>query len=429
MTLAILGFLAVFLMAFAGVPLAFAMLLAGVGGFAYLRGIDPALHMLGQIVVDASTNYGMSVLPMFILMGLFVHKADISGELYDAANAWLGHLKGGLAHATLAACSLFAAISGSSIATAATMTKVAMPPMRRLGYHDRLSTGAVASGGVLGVLIPPSVPLVIFGLLTETDIRQLFIATIVPGLLLLTLFIAAVWLVVVLNPELGPRGERQPYRQRFLALKGVWSTLLLFAFVMGGLYGGVFTATECAGMGATGALLIALARRKLSFGAGMACLRETAFTTAMIFAIVFGALVFANFITLTGMTYQLVEWIQNSGFTLTQVLLAMVLIYLVLGALMEAMGMLLLTAPIFTMVAVEMGVSPIWFGIFVVMMIEIGMLTPPVGMNVFTVKTLLPEVNLWTIFRGVMPFVIANLVAVGLLIAWPQIALVSLRWF
>ncbi len=429
MTLAILGFLAVFLMAFAGVPLAFAMLLAGVGGFAYLRGLDPSLHMLGQIVVDASTNYGMSVLPMFILMGLFVHKADISGELYDAANAWLGHLKGGLAHATLAACSLFAAISGSSIATAATMTKVAMPPMRRLGYHDRLSTGAVASGGVLGVLIPPSVPLVIFGLLTETDIRQLFIATIVPGLLLLTLFIAAVWLVVVLNPELGPRGERQPYRQRFLALKGVWSTLLLFAFVMGGLYGGVFTATECAGMGATGALLIALARRKLSFGAGMACLRETAFTTAMIFAIVFGALVFANFITLTGMTYQLVEWIQNSGFTLTQVLLAMVLIYLVLGALMEAMGMLLLTAPIFTMVAVEMGVSPIWFGIFVVMMIEIGMLTPPVGMNVFTVKTLLPEVNLWTIFRGVMPFVIANLVAVGLLIAWPQIALVSLRWF
>lgn len=429
MTLAIGGFLAVFLLAFAGVPLAFAMLLAGVGGFAYLRGIDPALHMLGQIVVDASTNYGMSVLPMFILMGLFIHKADISGELYDAANAWLGHLKGGLAHATLAACSLFAAISGSSIATAATMTKVAMPPMRRLGYHDRLSTGAVASGGVLGVLIPPSVPLVIFGLLTETDIRQLFIATIVPGLMLLMLFIAAVWVVVLLNPELGPRGERQPFRQRFMALKGVWSTLLLFVFVMGGLYGGVFTATECAGMGATGALLIALARRKLSFADGLACLRETAFTTAMIFAIVFGALVFANFITLTGMTYQLVEWIQSSGFTLTQVLLAMVLIYLVLGALMEAMGMLLLTAPIFTMVAVEMGVSPIWFGIFVVMMIEIGMLTPPVGMNVFTVKTLLPEVNLWTIFRGVMPFVIANMIAVGILIAWPQIALVSLGWF
>lgn len=429
MTAAIIGFVAVFLLAFAGVPLAFAMLLAGVGGYAALRGIDPSLHMLGQVVVDASTNYGMSVLPMFILMGLFVHKADISGELYEAANAWLGHLKGGLAHATLVACSLFAAISGSSIATCATMTKVAMPPMRRLGYHDRLSTGAVASGGVLGVLIPPSVPLVIFGLLTETDIRQLFIATILPGILLLVLFLGAVWVSLLINPSLGPSGQRVPLRQRFLALKGVWSTILLFAFVMGGLYGGVFTATECAGMGATGALVIAVARRKLSFAGAMACLRETAATTAMIFAIVFGALVFANFITLSGLTFQLVEWIQNSGFSVVGVLLAMVLIYLVLGALMEAMGLLLLTAPIFTVVAVEMGVHPVWFGIFVVMMIEVGMLSPPVGMNVFTVKSLLPDVKLSTIFRGVMPFVIANLIAVGVLIAWPDIALVSLRWF
>lgn len=429
MTAAIIGFAAVFLLAFAGVPLAFAMLLAGVGGFAVLRGIDPSLHMLGQVVLDASTNYGMSVLPMFILMGLFVHKADISGELYEAANAWLGHLKGGMAHATLVACSLFAAISGSSIATAATMTKVAMPPMRRLGYHDRLSTGAVASGGVLGVLIPPSVPLVIFGLLTETDIRQLFIATIVPGILLLLLFLGAVWVSLLLNPALGPRGERVPFKQRFMALKGVWSTLVLFAFVMGGLYGGVFTATECAGMGATGALLIALARRKLSFKDVLSCLQETAATTAMIFAIVFGALVFANFITLSGLTSQLVEWIQSSGFSLLGVLLVMVLIYLVLGALMEAMGLLLLTAPIFTVIAVELGASPIWFGIFVVMMIEIGMLTPPVGMNVFTVKTLLPEVKLSTIFRGVMPFVIANLIAVALLIAFPQLALAPLGWF
>jgi len=429
MTTALIGFLVVFLLAFAGVPLAFAMLLAGVGGYAALRGIDPSLQMLSQVVVDASANYGMSVLPMFILMGLFVHKADISGELYDAANAWLGHLKGGLAHATVVACGLFAAISGSSIATSATMTKVAMPPMRRLGYHDRLSTGVVASGGVLGVLIPPSVPLVIFGLLTETDIRQLFIATIVPGILLLVLFLVAVWATLLINPELGPRGERVSLKQRFISLKGVWSTLLLFAFVMGGLYGGVFTTTECAGMGATGALLIALGRRKLSFNGVLACLKETAATTAMIFAIVFGALVFANFITLSGLTVQLVDWIQNSGFSVTGVLIAMVLIYLVLGALMEAMGLLLLTAPIFTASAVDMGISPVWFGIFVVMMIEIGMLTPPVGMNVFTVKTLLPEVKLSTIFLGVTPFVIANLIAVGLLIAWPQMALIALSWF
>lgn len=429
MTTALIGFLVVFLLAFAGVPLAFAMLLAGVGGYAALRGFDPALYMLSQVVVDSASNYGMSVLPMFILMGLFVHKADISGELYDAANAWLGHLKGGLAHATLAACSLFAAISGSSIATAATMTKVAMPAMRRLGYHDRLSTGAVASGGVLGVLIPPSVPLVIFGLLTETDIRQLFIATIVPGILLLLLFLGAVWVTLLINPSLGPRGEKMPLKARIYALKGVWSTLLLFGFVMGGLYGGIFTATECAGMGAMGALFIAVARRKINFAGVFDCLRETAETTAMLFSIVFGALVFANFITLSGLTGQLVEWIQNSGYSTQGVLWTMVAIYLVLGALMEAMGLMLLTAPIFTAIAVEMGVNPIWFGIFVVMMIEIGMLTPPVGMNVFTVKTLLPDVRLDTIFKGVMPFVIANILAVALLIFFPELALVSLSWF
>jgi C4-dicarboxylate transporter, DctM subunit len=429
MTAAIIGFALLFVLAFAGVPLAFAMLLAGVGGFAVLRGLDPALSMLGQVVTDAAANYGMSVLPMFVLMGLFVHKSDISRELYDAANAWLGHLKGGLAHATVVACGLFAAISGSSIATAATMTRVAIPSMRRLGYHDRLSTGTVASGGVLGVLIPPSVPLVLFGLLTDTDIRKLFIATIVPGVLLLLLFVGAVWLTVALDASAGPRGERTAMRHRLSSLKGVWSTLLLFVLVMGGLYGGIFTATESAGIGAAGALAIATLRRRMSWRSLSECLVETASTTAMIFAIVFGALVFSNFITLTGMTTQLVDWLQGAGFGVTGVLLAMVGIYLVLGALMEAMGLLLLTAPIFTVVATGFGINPIWFGVFVVMMIEIGMLTPPVGMNVFTVKTLLPEVSLKTIFLGVMPFVAANLVAVAAIIAWPQLVLMPLRWF
>jgi C4-dicarboxylate transporter, DctM subunit len=428
-TIALIGFAAVFLLAFSGVPLAFAMLIAGVGGFAWLRGLDPALSMLGQIVIDSSANYGMSVLPMFILMGLFVHRADISDDLYDAANAWLGHLRGGLAHATVASCALFAAISGSSIATAATMSKVAIPPMRRLGYHDRLSSGSVASAGVLGVLIPPSVPLVIFGLLTETDIRKLFIATIVPGLLLTMLFIGAVWITVALNPRLGPPGEKRPLAERFRALKGVWSVIVLFVGVMGGLYSGVFTATESAGIGAAGALIIALARRRMSRAALVECLVETGKTTAMIFAIVFGALAFAQFITLSGMTMQLVEWIQSQHFGATGVLLSMVVIYLVLGALMEAMGLMLLTVPVFTAVAVEVGVNPIWFGIFVTMMIEIGMLTPPVGMNVFTVKTMVPSIPLATIFRGVMPFLVANLIGIGLLIAWPQLALMPLRWF
>jgi C4-dicarboxylate transporter DctM subunit len=429
MTMALIGFLAIFALAFCGVPLGFSMLLAGVGGFAVIRGMDSSLAMLAQILVDSSANYGMSVLPMFVLMGIFVHKAEISEELYDAANAWLGHFRGGLAHATVASCALFAAISGSSIATAATMSRVAIPPMRRLGYHDRLSTGSVASAGVLGVLIPPSVPLVIFGLLTETDIRKLFIATIIPGLLLTLFFIAAVWVTVALNPALGPRGPRFTVKQKLLALKGVWAVIALFVFVMGGLYTGIFTATESAGIGAMGAFLFALARRKMSVAILLDCLVETGKTTAMIFAIIFGALAFANFITLTGMTVQLVEWIQQQGFSAYGVLLSMCVIYLVLGCLMEAMGLMLLTVPMFTAVAVGMGINPIWFGIFVTVMIEIGMLTPPVGMNVFTVKTLTPDVSLATIFQGVMPFLVANLVLVGCLILWPDIALVPLKWF
>lgn len=429
MTMALIGFVLLFFLAFGGVPLGLAMLLAGVGGFAFLRGSDGALAMLAQIMVDSSANYGMSVLPMFVLMGIFVHRAEISEDLYDAANAWLGHFKGGLAHATVVSCALFAAISGSSIATAATMSRVAIPPMRRLGYHDRLSTGSVASAGVLGVLIPPSVPLVLFGLLTETDIRKLFIATIIPGLLLTLFFIIAVWVTVSLNPALGPRGPKFTLKQKFIALKGVWSVIALFVFVMGGLYSGVFTATESAGIGAMGAFAFAVARRKMNLRVLVSCLVETGKTTAMIFTIIFGALAFANFITLTGMTVQLVDWIQQQGFSVYGVLISMCIIYLVLGCLMEAMGLMLLTVPMFTAVAVGMGVNPIWFGIFVTVMIEVGMLTPPVGMNVFTVKTLTPDVSLATIFRGVMPFLLANLALVGCLIAWPALALMPLKWF
>ena len=429
MTMALIGFVLLFFLAFGGVPLGLAMLLAGVGGFAFVRGSDGALAMLAQIMVDSSANYGMSVLPMFVLMGIFVHRAEISEELYDAANAWLGHFKGGLAHATVVSCALFAAISGSSIATAATMSRVAIPPMRRLGYHDRLSTGSVASAGVLGVLIPPSVPLVLFGLLTETDIRKLFIATIIPGLLLTLFFIIAVWVTVSLNPALGPRGPKFTLKQKFIALKGVWSVIALFVFVMGGLYSGVFTATESAGIGAMGAFAFAVARRKMNLRVLVSCLVETGKTTAMIFTIIFGALAFANFITLTGMTVQLVDWIQQQGFSVYGVLISMCIIYLVLGCLMEAMGLMLLTVPMFTAVAVGMGVNPIWFGIFVTVMIEVGMLTPPVGMNVFTVKTLTPDVSLATIFRGVMPFLLAKLALVGCLIAWPALALMPLKWF
>ena len=429
MTISLLGFGVLFLLAFAGVPLAFAMLLVGTVGFALLRGdFESAFSMLAQQVVDASVNDGMSVLPMFILMGLFVHKADLSEDLYKAANAWLGHLRGGLAHATVAACAVFAAISGSSIATAATMSKVAIPPMRRLGYNDALSCGSVASAGVLGVLIPPSVPLVIYGLLTNTDIRKLFIATIVPGILLALLFVIAVIAVIALRPAWGPTGERKGWRERFGSLKNVWIVLLLFIGIIGGLYAGIFTATESAGVGAVGALLIGVLRRKITPAGFLECLMDTAKTTAMIFTIVFGAFVFANFITLSGLTGALIELLREQGTGTLSVLLTMVAIYLVLGALMESLSLMILTAPIFHAIATSIGIHPIWFGVFVVMLIEIGMLTPPVGMNVCTVKTINQDVPIRVIFAGSMPFVVANIVAVALLIAFPMLALFPLRW-
>jgi tripartite ATP-independent transporter DctM subunit len=428
MTLALIGFGLLFLLAFAGVPLAFAMLIVGVGGFAWIRGLDPALSMLAQQVMDGSANYGMSVLPMFILMGLFVHRADLAEDLYDAANAWVGHLRGGLAHATVVSCAIFAAISGSSIATAATMSKVAIAPMRRLGYSDALSTGSVASAGVLGVLIPPSVPLVIYGLMTDTDIRKLFIATVVPGLLLTLFFIISVAVTIALRPQWGAPGPRAAWTERMKRLRGVWAVLLLFVSVMGGLYGGIFTATESAGIGAMGALLIALARRKMSFSAFIEDLVGAAKTTAMIFVIMFGALTFANFITLSGMTGVLVDSINSLNVGAVGVLIAIAIIYLVLGCLMESLSLMILTVPVFLPVAVAAGINPIFFGIFVVMMIEIGMLTPPVGMNVFTVKSMNPSIPISTIFKGTIPFLVANFAAVAALIAFPQLALAPLRW-
>lgn len=428
MTLALIGFGLLFLLAFAGVPLAFAMLIVGVGGFAWIRGLDPALSMLAQQVMDGSANYGMSVLPMFILMGLFVHRADLAEDLYDAANAWVGHLRGGLAHATVVSCAIFAAISGSSIATAATMSKVAIPPMRRLGYSDALSTGSVASAGVLGVLIPPSVPLVIYGLMTDTDIRKLFIATVIPGLLLMLFFIISVAVTIALRPQWGAPGPRAAWAERMKRLRGVWAVLLLFVSVMGGLYGGVFTATESAGIGAMGALLIALARRKMSFSAFIEDLVGAGKTTAMIFVIMFGALTFANFITLSGMTGVLVDAINSLNVGAVGVLIAIAVIYLVLGCLMESLSLMILTVPVFLPVAVAAGINPIFFGIFVVMMIEIGMLTPPVGMNVFTVKSMNPSIPISTIFKGTIPFLTANFAAVAALIAFPQLALAPLRW-
>lgn len=429
MTEALIGITAVLGLAFVGMPLGLAMLLVGTAGFMSLRGLEPALALVAQQAIDSSANYGLSVLPMFILMGVFIYKADLSTDLYEAARAWLGHFKGGLAHATVGACAVFGLISGSSLATAATMSKVALVPMRRMGYADSLSTGCVASAGVLGMLIPPSVPLIIYGLLTEQDIRRLFIAVTGPGLLVASLFFGVVWLMVTLRPELGSVQQKPPLRERLQALHSSWPIVLLFALVMGGLYGGVFTITESAGIGATGALGFLMLRGRLNASLLRECLIEAGKTTAMIFMVLIGAMVFGNFIALTGLANTLADAILAAHWSPTHVLLALMGIYLVLGCVMETMGLMVLTVPVFAPMVDALGINLLWFGVFVVMMIEIGMLTPPVGMNVFTVRTVNPDVPLRTIFRGTAPFVASNLLAVCLIMVFPDIVTAPLRWF
>lgn len=423
MIASLIGFIVLFVMVFLGIPLGFSLLIVGFVGFAMLRGTFPAVSMAGTQIVEFSTAYGFSVLPLFILMGAFIHRAQLSEDLYDAANAWLGHLRGGLAMATVAACGAFAAVSGSSVATAGTMSKVAMPPMRRFGYADSLATGSIAAGGTLGILIPPSVPLVIYGILTESDIGKLFVAGVVPGLLLILAYIGAVSVVTAIRPELGPPGERVPVADRWRQLARVWGVVALFALILGGIYLKVFTSTEAAGIGAAGALFFALARRRLSWQDFLSALVEAGVMTGMIFVVVFGAMVFANFVNLAGLTRTMVDVIQSLNWSPVSIVMLMCAIYLVLGCVFDALAMLLLLVPIFTAILAPFGVDLVWFGIVTIIAIEIGLITPPIGLNVFVVKTVVGDVNIWRIFSGVWPFVLASAVILLLVIFVPGLTL------
>ncbi len=439
-----LGFAAVLFLALTGVPLGFSMLLVGSIGFAILRSNmvgqtligfrDGALAidwdnliagfaMAGQQMFDVSTNYGFTVIPLFILMGAFIHRADLSTELYDAANAMVGHRRGGLAMGTVVACGGFAAVCGSSVATAATMGRVAMPSMRRYGYADSLSTGAIAAGGTLGILIPPSVPMVIFGILAEVDIGKLFIAGIVPGILLTLLFVVAVGVRTAINPEIGPPAEKLAWNARMHALGRVWGIIVLFAIIIGGIYLGVFTPNEAAGIGAAGAFAFALFRRKLNWRSTFEALIESAITSGMIFIVTIGALVFANFITIAGLTTAMTDWINGLNATPIMIILAICLIYVVLGCVFDSLAMLILTVPVFVAILKPYNVDLIWFGVIVIIVVELGLITPPIGMNVFVVNSVVPEISVWTIFEGVWPFLIAMLVCLGLVMVFPWLAI------
>lgn len=423
MTEAFLGFLAVFAMAFMRIPLAVAMTIAGVVGMGLMRGWTPAFAGVSQVVFETGFAYVLSVIPLFVLMGNFVARAGMARELFQAANAFVGHRRGGLAMASIIASGGFGSICGSSIATAATMSRVAYPEMRKHGYSDALSTGAIASGGTLGILIPPSTVLVIYGIITETNIGKLFIAGILPGLLAITLLCLAVVFVTWRNPEAGPPAERHTWGERLRALGNVWGVVVLFILVIGGIYGGVFTATEGAGVGAAGAFLFALLRRTLTWKLLLEILMESARTTAMLFTILIGAMIFTSFVNFTTMPADLREFVVQFSPNPIMVVVMMMAIYILLGMVMEELAIVLLTIPVFFPIIMALGFDPVWFGILIVTVVEIGLISPPVGLNLFVINSLLKEVKLTTIYKGVWPFVIADIIRLGILIAVPGIAL------
>jgi C4-dicarboxylate transporter, DctM subunit len=423
MTASAIGFAVLFAMLFLGVPMGASMAIVGVAGFTLLVGLGPALSMVGQVAVDTVVSYSFSVLPLFILMGAFLSHSRLADDLYNASNAFLGHRRGGLALATIVACGGFAAVCGSSTAAAATMTRVAVPPMKRYGYDIGFAAGTVAAGGTLGILIPPSVIMVIYGLMTENDIGKLFVAGILPGIVAMALYMFAVVATTTWRPELAPPGARAAWPDRWRSLARVWGVLALFALVIGGIYGGVFTPNEAAGIGAAGAFLFAVGRGAFTFRQLVAVLTETTCTTAMMFFVIIGALLFSNFVTVAGLPNALGGWVSGLDASPMTVLLAIVAIYLVLGCILDSISMVLLTVPIFYPVIVQLGFDPIWFGIILVVVVEIGLITPPIGINVFMVKAMLPDVPLYTVFNGIYPFIAADLVRLAILIAFPIITL------
>ena len=423
MTEAFLGFLAVFTMAFMRVPLAVAMTISGFVGMGLMRGWSPAMASTSQVIFETGFHYVLSVIPLFVLMGNFVAKAGLARELFTAANAFVGHRRGGLAMASIIASGGFGSICGSSIATAATMSRVAYPQMRAHGYKDTLATGSIASGGTLGILIPPSTILVVYGIITETDIGKLFIAGILPGVVAIVCLCMAVVFVTWRDPLAGPPAERFSWPQRLKAIRGIWGVAVLFALVIGGIYGGVFTATEGAGVGAAGAFFFALFRGALTPRVLMDVLVESTRTTAMLFAILIAAMVFTNFVNFTTMPGDLRDFVLQFSPHPIMVVVMMMAIYLALGMVMEELAIVLLTIPVFFPIITGLGFDPVWFGILIVTIVEIGMISPPVGLNLFVLNSLLPDVKLSAIYRGVMPFVMADIVRLGILIAVPSIAL------
>jgi C4-dicarboxylate transporter, DctM subunit len=421
---AVIGLVAMMAISLLRVPIALSMGIVGIVGYAYMRDWNwaPAFAMAQTQIYETGRNYTLSVIPLFILMGTFVARAGMAEELFRAANAFLGHRKGGLAMATVVAAAGFGGPCGSSIATAATMAKVAYPSLKRFGYADYLSTGSIAAGGTLGILIPPSTMMVIYGIITQTNIALLFAAGMLPGLLATILLCVAVRYVVWRDPAAGPPGERTAWPERWKALRGITAITLLFVFSIGGIFVGLFTATEGAGVGAFVSMAFALWRRSLTWRTLYLALVEGARTTAMLFLILIGALMFGEFVNITTMPTDLRDIVNRFALHPFMVVAAIMVIYVLLGTAMEELSMILLTLPVFFPIIVSLGLDPVWFGILIICVVEIGLISPPVGMNLFVLSTLIPDVPTRTVFRGVMPFVVIDCVRLAILIAFPIIS-------
>ena len=420
---AVLGFVTLFTLMLLRVPVGMAMGLVGVTGYSYLVGLTPALKMVGQTSMRTVTDYTFGVIPMFLLMGALVSSSGVSRELFRAAHTCFGHLRGGLGFATIIACGGFAAISGSSVATAATFATVAYPEMRRFGYPQSFSTGVIAAGGTLGAMLPPSTVLTVYGIITQQDIGKLFVAGILPGLLAMCMYVVTIGLIGFIRPGFLPEGQPKPWRERLLGLREVWAPLTLFAFVIGGLYGGLFTPTEAGGVGASGALILGLVRRRLDREKILSSLLQATRTAAAVFTVLIGALLFGYFLTITQTPQKVTAFLTGLGVGPYGVLALIMVMYLVLGCLMDSMAMVILTVPIIFPVVTALGFDPIWFGVIIVMTVELGLIHPPVGMNVFVIKSVVKDVSFSTIFKGVIPFILTDIIRLVILIAFPVIAL------
>ena len=412
-----------FVLVFIGMPVGYTFASVGFLGFIAIRNFDQALKLLGYIPYSWASGYMLVVIPLFILMGQFAFYSGISAELYRAAYAWLGRKPGGIALATQLACTGFAACTGSSLASAATMGVVAIPEMKRYNYDSKLSTATVVAGGTLGILIPPSIIFIIYGLITETSIGKLFVAGIIPGFLLSLSFMLLIYFMCLRNPKLGPRGRAFTWKEKFKSIWGVWGMLVLFFLTIGGIYLGIFTPTEAGAIGAFGAFLIILIRGQLTLKTLTLTLKSTVQTTAMIFMIVIGAQIFNTFLALTGTPTMIADWIAGLPFSPYIILTIILLLYIPLGMVMDSLPMILLTLPTLFPVVVNLGFDPILFGVLVVLMSGLANMSPPMGMNLYIVKGVAPEVPIGKIIMGVIPFAVVMMLVVVLLIVFPQISL------